>query len=93
MKSMLLIFCLAVTLAASGLTSLAGSHVPAGTQSIGQADACQMSCKTNADFCRQQCEHPDEPEQCIVACSKKECNDSCNKFEDACTGRCQGSKS
>ncbi|MCI0598034.1 MAG: hypothetical protein L0Y50_12720 [Beijerinckiaceae bacterium] len=93
MKSKLLIISLAVALAAQGsITSLAGGDVPAGGYSIGQADACQTSCKTNADFCRQQCEHPDEPEQCIVACSTKECNASCKKFEDACTQRCQGSK-
>jgi hypothetical protein len=52
------------------------------------ADPCAKSCKLNADYCREQCAHPEEPEQCIVACSRAECNDSCDKFEEACKRHC-----
>ena len=80
------------------LTALATAAVTAGDrfrmawQRLGAADPCTTDCKTRADFCREQCAHPEEPEQCIVACSRSECNDSCNKFEDACTRHCPNPK-
>jgi hypothetical protein len=87
MKNKLLTGCMALALMAPGAApSLGGARSRTAEQT---ADPCATSCKTNADYCRDQCAHPEEPEQCIVACSKAECNDSCNKFEEACKRHCQ----
>ena len=79
MKNKLLTACIALAL-------MACSRV--AEKNTGPADPCATSCKTSADYCREQCAHPAEPEQCIVACSAAECNDSCNKFEAACNRHC-----
>jgi hypothetical protein len=79
MKNMLLTASMALALTACGRVA---------EKNTGPAEACTASCKTNADYCREQCAHPEEPEQCIVACSSAECNDSCNKFEEACKRHC-----
>lgn len=79
MKNKLLIACVVLALAACSRVA---------EKNTGPADACATSCKNNADYCRDQCTHPEEPEQCIVACSSAECNDSCNKFEEACKRHC-----
>jgi hypothetical protein len=85
--------------AAFALAALAAAAVTAGARSgmawqrLSAADPCMTDCKMRADFCREQCAHPEEPEQCIVACSRSECNDSCNKFEDACARHCPNPKS
>ena len=78
MKYTLLIACTALALTACGRAE----------KITGPAGACIASCKSNADYCREQCAHPEEPEQCIVACSSAECNDSCDKFEEACKKHC-----
>jgi hypothetical protein len=93
MKNTLLVTCMTLTLMVlSGASSLAGQLIGRGGQMISAADPCVTNCKMGADYCREQCAHPEEPEQCIVACSRSECNDSCKKFEDACTRRCQSPK-
>ncbi len=74
--------------ASSAAPSLAGLRARFAEQNTDVADPCAKSCKSNADYCRDQCAHPEEPEQCIVACSKSECDDSCNKFEEACKRHC-----
>jgi hypothetical protein len=79
MKYTLLIASTALALTACGRVA---------EKDTGPAAACTSSCKSNADYCREQCAHPEEPEQCIVACSSAECNDSCNKFEEACKRHC-----
>lgn len=60
-----------------------------GTYELAQADACQVSCRANADACRQQCSDPEEQTQCIVLCDKSDCKANCQKFEDGCKQRCQ----
>ena len=93
MKNTLLVTCMTLTLiVSSSASSLAGELTGRGEQMISETDPCVTNCKNGADYCREQCSHPEEPEQCIVACSRSECNDSCNKFEDACTRRCQSPK-
>ena len=78
MKNTLITACMALALTACGRAE----------KNSGPADPCATSCKSNADYCREQCAHPEEPEQCIVACSRAECNDSCDKFEEACKRHC-----
>ncbi len=79
MKNVLLTACVALALTACSKLA---------EKKTGPAGPCEVSCKSNADYCREQCAHPEEPEQCIVACSQAECNDSCNNFEEACKRHC-----
>jgi hypothetical protein len=89
MNNKLLTACMALSLMASiAAPSLAAPRLRLAEQNTGTPESCATYCKTNADFCREQCANPEEPEQCIVACSKSECNDSCNKFEEACKKHC-----
>jgi len=88
-KNILRSTCMTLALIALGsATIVAGARTGSSWQILSAADPCLTDCKMRADFCREQCAHPEEPEQCIVACSRSECNDSCNKFEDACKRRC-----
>ncbi len=89
MKHQLLIaFAAALVLAASPVR--ADAFRQAGF--FGPSDPCEVSCRANADQCREQCSHPDEPEQCIVNCSRSDCNASCNEFEKACDRHCEAAK-
>jgi len=92
MNHSLLIAGLALALSASSAMPGSGPRLNLDQQKVSAADPCMTDCKMRADFCREQCAHPEEPEQCIVACSRSECNDSCNKFEDACSKRCPNPK-
>jgi hypothetical protein len=92
MKNLLLIACAAgALLAASAVPSLAGD-LTRPAEILVAANACQTSCRASANNCREQCAHPEDPEQCIVSCSKSECNASCDEFEKACNRHCDTSK-
>ncbi len=70
--------------------SAAAANLPgSGEYKLSQAEACQASCKANADACRAQCSDPEEQEQCIVDCDRAACKVNCEKFEYLCTKRCQ----
>jgi hypothetical protein len=93
MNHSLSIACLVLALiASSAMPSASHPRLNLAQQKFSAADPCMTDCKMRADFCREQCAHPEEPEQCIVACSRSECNDSCNKLEDACTRHCPNPK-
>jgi hypothetical protein len=93
MKNLLLTICMSGALIVASAASSPAANLPrAGEYKLSQADACQTSCKTNADSCRAQCADPEEQEQCIVGCDKGECNANCNKFEDNCKRHCPSSK-
>ncbi len=92
-KNTLLIACAAVALTALAATAVkAGDRSRMAWQHLSAADPCTADCKMRADYCREQCAHPEEPEQCIVDCSKSECNDSCKRLEDACSRHCPNPK-
>ena len=92
MKNLLLTICMSGALIVASAASSPAVNLPgAGEYKLSQADACQTSCKTNADACRAQCADPEEQEQCIVDCEKGECNGICNKFEDNCKRHCPSS--
>ncbi len=77
---------------ASGAPSPAGDRSRAGDGKLRLADACETTCRTNANSCRAQCVDPEEKEQCIVNCGKSECTASCDKFERSCKEHCPSPK-
>jgi hypothetical protein len=92
MKNLLLAICISGALSAvSAAPALAANLSRAGEYKLCQADACQTSCRTNADACRAQCSDPEEEKQCIVACGKGECKAMCDKFENNCKLHCPSS--
>ena len=93
MRNLLLTTCVTGALmAAGGAPSLAGDLKLAMWPFGSPPTACEKDCRTQADQCREQCAHPEDPEQCIVACSSSECRKSCADFETACDRRCESSK-
>jgi hypothetical protein len=87
MKILLLALCMSGALIAG---SAAESNLSGpGGYKLSQAEACQTSCKANADACRSQCSDPEEQEQCIVDCDRVACKENCEKFEYLCKQRCQ----
>jgi hypothetical protein len=92
MKNLLRITCAAGTLLAASSALSQSGEFPRLAGLFGPADPCQTSCQTQAKACREQCAHPQEPEQCIVDCTRSECNSSCDAFEKACGRHCQSSK-
>jgi hypothetical protein len=92
MKSFLLTACIfGALMMASAAPSQAGDLSRAGQHKLRLADACETNCRTNANACRAQCADPEEKEQCIVNCSKSECNSGCDKFEHSCIQHCPSS--
>jgi hypothetical protein len=92
MKTLLLIPCLfGALIMASAAPSLAANNHRAGEVEISQAEACQASCRANAESCRTQCSDSEEQEQCVVGCDKAACKANCATFEDTCKQRCQQS--
>jgi hypothetical protein len=90
MKTFLLTTCIfGALMTASAAPSRAGDLSRAGQLRL--ADACETNCRTNANACREQCADPEEKEQCIVNCSKSECNSVCDKFEHSCIQHCPSS--
>ena len=93
MKNLLVTLCMSAALIVASAAPSPAANLPRVAEyNLSQADACQTSCKTNADTCRAQCADPEEQEQCIVACGTGECMATCNKFEDNCKRHCPGSK-
>ena len=93
MKTFLLTTCVfGALMMASAAPSRAGDLSRAGQHELRLADACETNCQTNANSCREQCADPEEKEQCIVNCSKSECNSGCDKFEHSCIQHCPSSK-
>ena len=92
MKNLLFAICMSGALiVASDAPSPAANFSPTREYRLTEADACQTSCRTNADSCRALCSDPEEQQQCIVDCDKGECKANCNKFEDNCKRHCQSS--
>jgi hypothetical protein len=93
MKNLLLAICMSGALSVASAAPSPAANLPrAGEFKLSQADACQTSCRTNADSCRALCSDPEEQEQCIVDCDKGACITNCNKFEDNCKQHCPSSK-
>ena len=93
MKTFLLTACVfGALVVASAAPTRAGDLSRAGQHKLRLADACETNCRTNANACREQCADPEEKEQCIVNCSKSECNSGCDKFEHSCIQHCPSSK-
>ncbi|MBO0734348.1 MAG: hypothetical protein J2P49_08560 [Methylocapsa sp.] len=90
-NALVLTFTALALMAASAAPLAAATHLSLPWKT-GAADPCEKDCKMRADSCREQCAHPEEPEQCIVDCSRSECDDSCNKLEDGCKRHCQSPK-